>query len=333
MTKTARRLIVAIAAGVAVFAIFSVYGDVTELRARVASFGWWALAAACGLAALNYAVRFVRWQLYLRRVGASISAETSALVFLSGFALSITPGKLGELVKSYLLRETHGLPIARTAPVVLAERITDLLALLALGLAGVAAYGIATEMVIVGSAVLGLVLAALAWPALADVAIRALTAPRPLARFRPPLREFYRGLRDLLRPAPLCAATGLGIAAWLAECVGFALVCNAFPGASVPLGLAVLIYSATTVAGALSFLPGGLLVTEAAMTLFLVRASSGMDQPTAIAATLLTRLATLWFAVAIGLCAMAVLRRRAPGIPRILEAGPESRTAKTEPGA
>jgi uncharacterized protein (TIRG00374 family) len=102
--------------------------------------------------------------------------------------------------------------------------------------------------------------------------------------------------------------------------VGFSLIIAAFPGTDVPLGLATLIYAVTTIAGALSFLPGGLLVTEASMTLFLVQSSGGVDQPTAVAATILTRLATLWFAVLIGLAALAILYRVAPDAARALRA-------------
>jgi uncharacterized protein (TIRG00374 family) len=109
------------------------------------------------------------------------------------------------------------------------------------------------------------------------------------------------------------------VAAWACECVGFALIIAAFPGTDVPIGLATLIYAVTTIAGALSFLPGGLLVTEATMTLFLVEASRGVDQPTAVAATILTRLATLWVAVVLGLLALTALRRLAPGSRRALE--------------
>jgi uncharacterized protein (TIRG00374 family) len=94
--------------------------------------------------------------------------------------------------------------------------------------------------------------------------------------------------------------------------MGFALIVNGFPGAHVEAGLATLIYATTTVAGALSFLPGGLLVTEASMTLFLVASAHGLDRPAAVAATILTRLCTLWFAVVLGLVALVVLRRAKP---------------------
>ena len=305
-------------AGVAVFAAFSIYADVSELGDRLAGFGWWAMAAALGLAVANYAIRLVRWELYLRVAGLHVRPATSALVFVSGFALSITPGKLGELIKSFLLRSTDAIPITRTAPIVIAERVTDLIALLLLGTAGVAAYGIGRGMVLAGAAVVAAGLLVVAWPRLAHGIIRAISRG-PLRNAGPRLRELYDGLAYLVRPTRLVWATLLGVAAWACECVGFALIIAAFPGTDVPIGLATLIYAVTTIAGALSFLPGGLLVTEATMTLFLVEASRGVDQPTAVAATILTRLATLWFAVVLGLLALTALRRLAPGSRRALE--------------
>jgi glycosyltransferase 2 family protein len=308
-----------IVAGVAVLAAFSVYADVSELGQRLRGFGWSAFALAVGLALVNYALRLLRWSLYLARADLAVPLRIRTLTFLAGFALSITPGKLGELIKSYLLRESCGIPITRTAPIVIAERATDLLALLILGLAGVALYGVARGMVVAGAVVIGLGLIALAWPRLAHALIALACRPPPR------LRNMYDGLAELLRPRPLSWATGLAILAWLAECVGFSIIANSFPGAAVPLGLATLIYAATTIAGALSFLPGGLLVTEASMTLLLVQSSSGMDQATAVAATILTRLATLWLAVAIGVVALAALRRIAPDAMHELDAA-------TDPG-
>jgi uncharacterized membrane protein YbhN (UPF0104 family) len=295
-------------AGIAVFAGFSIYADVGELGDRLSGFGWWAFAAALALALGNYVIRFVRWALYLRVAGIEVPTGTSALVFVSGFAMSVTPGKVGELIKSFLLRESHQVPVTRSAPVVIAERVTDLIALLVLGVAGVAAYGVGTGMVIAGAAVVGAGLLVLAWPRLAHALIRGISRG-PVRRFGPRLMEMYDGLVDLVRPLRLGWATALGVAAWACECLGFALIVAAFPGTDVPLGLATLIYATTTIAGALSFLPGGLLVTEAGMTLLLVEASRGVDQPTAVAATILTRLATLWFAVVLGLIALAALRR------------------------
>jgi uncharacterized protein (TIRG00374 family) len=323
-----RRWIWAAIAIVVGLAAYAMVGDVRELGDRLGGFAWSALALALALALVNYAIRFVRWEICLRRQGVRVPLPSSALVFGAGLSLSITPGKVGELVKSYLLRELYGTPVTRTAPIVIAERVTDLTALLVLAVIGVAAYGVATTLVAAAGALIALGLALLAWPRAARGLVDLVTRPRRLARFRAPLYELYDGLVGLCRPRTLVATTLLALPAWGAECVGFAAIVRGFPGAHVDLGLAVVIYAATTIAGALSFLPGGLGVTEGAMILLLVQSAAGLPRATAFDATILTRLATLWFAVILGLGCLAIARRqiaraaaRAPRAPRAPTSG------------
>ena len=285
-------------------------GDVRQLSERLGSFQWPAFGAALGLALANYVIRFLRWELYLRRQAVQVPHGSSALVFGAGLSLSITPGKVGELVKSYLLRALHDVPATRTAPIVVAERVTDVIALLVLAVAGGAAYGIAATGVLLAAGMIAGGLVLLAWPRPTRALIDLVTYPALVRRFRAPLHTMYDGLAALCRPAPLAAATALTLPAWTCECIGFALIVCAFPGAHIDLGLAVVIYAATTMAGALSILPGGLGVTEGAMTLWLVHSTASLDGPTALAAALLTRLATLWFAVVLGIICLAIARRR-----------------------
>jgi len=314
MPKLWRRLIFVMIVGIAIFAGFSIYADVGKLGDRLRQLAPTAVAAALLLALGNYLIRFVRWELYLRAVGVAAPRRTSLEVFIAGFALSVTPGKVGELVKAVLLRDAAGAPVARTAPVVVAERVTDLVALVILGIVGVATYGVASSMVVAASVVTAAGIAVLASRRLAEGAIRLIARIPRMGKIAPRLHDAYEHLEGLVRPVPLAWATALGILAWLCECLGFALICRGFPGADVPLGLATLIYAATTVAGALSFLPGGLLVTEASMTLLLVEWARGLDRPAAVAATIVTRLCTLWFAVVLGLIAFLVLRRDKPAV-------------------
>lgn len=299
-----------IVAAVVGIAAFSMIGDITKLGARLTGFHWSAFVAALGLALANYVLRFVRWQVYLRRQAVRVPMVSSALVFGAGLSLSITPAKLGELVKSYLLQQMHDVPVASTAPVVVAERVSDLIALLALAVIGVAGYGVEPTLVLVAGGVIAVGLLLLAWQRPTRFLIELATSPVKLRRLREPLLEMLANLSALCRPVPLLLATAIAIPAWACECVGFALICNAFPGVHVELGLAIVIYAGTTIAGALSFLPGGLGVTEGAMTLALVGGAAHFDRASALAATLLTRLATLWFAVLLGIGFLALARRR-----------------------
>ena len=304
-----RRILTAVIAVVAVIASVTVVGDIREVRHSLAGFAWWALAAALGLALVNYLLRFVRWQLYLRDRRVHVPAGDSALVFVAGFSMAITPGKVGELLKCYLLRELQGVPVATSAAVVINERVNDLLALLAVATVGVAIHGIAGEVVLAAGIMIGLAFVVLLWRDLAVFVIELVTRPARLRALRPRLHALHTDLIALSRPSVLLWSTALGMAAWTAEGLGFALVVRGFPGADIALGLALVIYAATTIAGAISFLPGGLGVTEGAMTFLLVERAIGVDRGTATAATLVTRFATLWFAVALGAVALVLVRR------------------------
>ncbi len=300
------KIMLGIALGAAVYVGFVAYADWGRVQGALASFEWRWLAVALALALLNYTLRFFKWQLYLSVLDLSVPPLESALVFVSGFSLTVTPGKLGEVLKSFLLRDRQGIPVARTAPIVVAERLTDLLALALLAVSGVATHRTGAVGVIAGAGLVVLALVLVSSRRAAHALFR--LAPE---RFRARLDEMYDSAWRLLRPVPLALATVLSVAAWFCECVSLWLLVRGFPGASASLSLATFVYAVTTIAGALSFLPGGLGVTEAGMTGLLVRLGTGITTPVAVAATFLVRLATLWFAVLLGAGALVLHGRRA----------------------
>jgi uncharacterized protein (TIRG00374 family) len=288
----------------------TLYADSAKLGRRLLEFAWWRVAPALALAALNYLVRFVKWQYYLRCLGERVPTGESLLVFLSGFVLTVTPAKLGEVVKSYLLREARKIPMARTAPIVVAERLTDLLALVLLALAGAFTYRAGGAGLAVGIGLVAASVALIAWRRATLAILGLLGRLSVVRRVAGRLQEAYGSMATLIRPGPLVTTTVLSAVAWFCECAGFYLVIGGFPGASASLHTATFIYSAMTIAGALSFLPGGLGVTEAGMIGLLMRLARGVDRPVAFGSTLITRLCTLWFAVVVGFVALLWLQRR-----------------------
>jgi uncharacterized protein (TIRG00374 family) len=192
---------------------------------------------------------------------------------------------------------------------VVAERATDLLALVALALVGVEALAGNARILWAAVALVGALVALASWGRFAHWLID-LSAKLPaVGRLAPKLREFYDATRVLMHPTPLFLATLLSIAAWACECLAFWVVLHGFPGAHASLKLCTFIYAAMTIAGALSFLPGGLGVQEGGMVALLVSTAHGVGTATAAAATFITRLCTLWFAVAVGLVALSLGRR------------------------
>jgi uncharacterized protein (TIRG00374 family) len=142
-----------------VFAGLAFYSDVDELQRSAAQFAPMAFVWGLLLSLSNYTLRILRWQYYLKRIGLHIPLGESSVVFLSGFVMSVTPGKLGEVFKSLLLYESRKISIARTAPVVFAERLTDLIALVLLTAAGCLSFEQGVPIAIGGAVLVAFALA------------------------------------------------------------------------------------------------------------------------------------------------------------------------------
>ena len=289
--------------------------DVRAMLHALASMSVTAFLVALALATGNYALRFARWHYYLHRLDVKVPLGESALVFLAGFVMSVTPGKVGEVLKSLLLAESRGTPIARTAPIVVAERLTDLVALVTLTGVGAAAVPGGVRLTIGAAAGVALLLAAVGYRPFGLLCLK-LAAKLPLLRrIEPRLHEAYDSLRDLVAPRALVLASLLAIASWGLEAVALWVLVTAFPGSHLTWDGASFAYGAATLVGAAAMLPGGLLVTEAGMTGVLM--ALGVSRAVASASTILVRLATLWWAVAIGAVALVVFRARVArqGVP------------------
>jgi uncharacterized protein (TIRG00374 family) len=196
---------------------------------------------------------------------------------------------------------------------VVAERLTDVLAMLVLASLGLAVTGPAGW-----SALLLVLVVCVAFIAVVQSRRLSLWLLRwgvrlPLVgRLAASFTAFYESSYRLLRPIPLLVALGLALVAWFGECVTFFVVVLGLGTAATPglLLQTTFVYAGASLLGALSFLPGGLGATEGGMAVALVT-MLGLSNEDAAAATLLTRFCTLWFAVFLGLAALIVFQRRA----------------------
>lgn len=280
------------------------------LAGLVQSTGWQDIAAqiervtAAQVAVLlilslgNYLLRALRWHVFARRLGLSTTLRQNVLHFVGGFAMSVTPGRVGELVRMRWLRRATGWRFERTAPLALIDRASDLAAmgvLLAIALS-LSAKGIAG-----GAAVtlLALIAAGIATrprllSGLADGAFR-ITGRWPRLFVR--LRRAARSLSRFSGPGVIGVATLLGLAGWLAEGVAFHLLL-VWMGHDIGIAIAIAIFLFATLAGGLTGAPGGLGGAEAAMIALL--SLEGVPLAVSVPATAIIRLTTLWFAIGLG---------------------------------
>lgn len=287
---------------VGVFVALLGYGDFGGAVDEIGKLPVRYLFAGLGLASANYLLRFLRWAFFLRVLKITVPAGVSALVFLSGLAMSITPGKAGELVKCFMLNTRTGVPVSRSAPVVVMERLTDVISVIILGLAGITL--LPAPIVAVLAVALVIPLAGLMF-AVSRRAPRLASLPI-LSRWSSLLRDSQQGFRELAAPRVMAAGVAMGAVAWFAEGLALWVILRGI-GSDIALLRALPIYAAATLVGAATALPGGLVGTEGSMMALLHQ--SGVTRAGASAGTVLVRLVTLWFAVAVGLAALLAMRR------------------------
>jgi uncharacterized protein (TIRG00374 family) len=304
-TSLTRRLALGLVFGFIVLVVLVLAGDMRQVSERVLSFRWALFPLVIGLTLGNYTLRFFKWHFYLSQISVKdLPILESARMFVAGFPLAVTPGKVGEALKGVWLNQKAGVPVARGVAVVLAERISDGLAVLALSTLGVIAYpqywpGFAI--------VLGVLLSVVVLSQVRPLVLYFLNLGERLPliqRYIHLLREFYEGSFAVFRPGATLLAVTLGTVSWLMEGIGLYLI---LIGLGVPAGwntlsIAVFVLAFSTVIGAVTALPGGLGAAEASIAGMLALLL-GLGADVNAAATLLIRFATLWFGVGLGLLA------------------------------
>lgn len=278
-----------------------------ETRAQIAKLALWQLVLLLALSLANYFARGLRWHLFSRRLGLGTTLVADFRHFLGGFAMSVTPGRVGELVRMRWIGRETGVPFETTAPLMLVDRASDLAAMgLLLGIAlAFSATGIA----------FGLPVTLLALAAATVVTRPALLAGlakighRITGRFGrmfAKVRRAAQALAAFSSPGLATLAGALGLAGWFAEGFAFYLLLT-WMGADIGLAKAVAIFVFAGLAGGLTGAPGGVGGAETAMVALLALEGIGLDA--AVPATAIIRVTTLWFAIGIGLVVFPVAER------------------------
>lgn len=290
---------------VAAFGGLVLVGDGRAVAAAVGRVEPWRFAVVLGLATAGYAVRFLKWEYYLRELDVDVPTGTSLLVFASGLMMVVTPGKAGEVWKAWFLRDLRGVPVRTTAPVVGAERVTDLLALAAFAGLGLVRYDRSSLALVAVTAAFVVGLGVLQWRSLCLAVLARLGEVPVVGRYAEDLEAFYERSYALLRPRPLAVALAVSLLAWGLEGVALWVVLDGFAGEGTLL-LALFVFGLASVVGAASLLPGGLVAAEASMLGLLV--ALGYSQAAAAGATLAIRAGTLWYGVVLGAATFAAYR-------------------------
>lgn len=311
-----KRIAILIAVSMIVFFLLGMYGDPDEVFQALTAIPWyWVLPLMMVLSFMNYIFRYLKWQYFLHRIDVHISHIDSFRIFLAGFTLTTTPGKIGEAIKGYFVQEIDGTPVVKTIPIVVSERVTDLLAIVILALVGFTLGVNAGDQLLIVLLLGGVVLGGaiiVGSKTFYQKILTKLTSIGPLKRFQNHCDVIENTMTRTLNPQSMLLTTLISIPGWFMECLELWVLLAILSGESLTLSLlliATFVHATASIIGALTFAPGGVGPYE--LTSLALLALLSFTGTVASAATILIRFMTLWFSVIVGFIAMSSITRRA----------------------
>lgn len=247
------------------------------------------------LSFLSYLLRFSRWHHFTIALGHTVPILRNLEIYLAAFALTLTPGKTGETIRSVYLYP-YGVSYPHSIGAFVSERFLDLAAVGALASLAVAMLPKLQLWPFAAIACIAIAILLLRSRLLGLIGRRA--AGSSVVRHA---ANLVATVRFLLSGRRVAVAAPLSLMAWMAQGISLYLIAHAL-GYELSVTTVVAIYCLSILAGAVSFIPGGLGATEVAIVLLL--SATGVGQTDAITASLISRSLTLWLAVGIGVVAM-----------------------------
>ncbi|OGK13090.1 hypothetical protein A3B40_05120 [Candidatus Roizmanbacteria bacterium RIFCSPLOWO2_01_FULL_37_16] len=302
LKKQEKKILLIFILGLLFYALLVLFGDLKKIINISYSFNWTVVIVLLLFSFLNYLIRFFRWQYFLRQIAIKIPFSTSFRIFLAGLSMTVTPGKMGEVVKAYLVKKETGNKFAQMVPLLIIERMTDGVGMMILALGGIYLFRQSVIFFLFSFLIVVLFFLFVYYKKYTLRIIKKLEGRfghlKPLDFFI----TFFEHSHKLLKFRQLTTGILLSILAWSFEGISLFLLINNFGSfwQWKSLFYALFIFSFSSIAGFLVLIPGGIGVAEGSIT-SLLTLFFPIEIPQAIFITLVFRIVTLWFGVLLGL--------------------------------
>ena len=300
--KITNKIIIIVLVAIGLYTVFFIASDISTVYDKISSFKIEFLPIIISLVTSSWFVLFVRWDLLLKNSKIFIPKKDSLLIFLSGNALIIVPGKVGLLVKSHLLKTKFGIPRSKTVPIIMLEQLYILIGLVFVSFFGIWFFEL-------GAYVIGFFTAALIFAFILisskkafNKLIAILGKTKFTSKFAEPLSSSYDIIKKSTRGSIVFYASGLTVIFWLLEVLSVYFVLLSFGIENIEFLKVIPIYATSLMLGFLSLLPMGLGVVEGSLASFF--SLQGIEASLSLTIVIVIRLFTRWYGVIVGFFAL-----------------------------
>ena len=292
------RLILVLVAAIGIYAIFLFLSDFSIISEKISNFKINYLPLILLLVSVSWIPLIIKWHFLLKNSRINVPLTKSIAIFFSGSAFEITPGQIGILIKSQLLKTSSNISRTKTVPIVIVEKIYDLIGAILASVIGIIILGMEFYLIIIAISVLATIFFFMYHRRSSELVFNRITKLKFFSKYIDNMSEFYEVVKKStnVKAATICILLALTYWFIISAAAYYTLI--AFDVNLLDYLKVLAIYTTSTLLGAISFIPGGIGITEGSIAgLFTL---NGVDISTALILGVMIRVLTLWYSVGVG---------------------------------
>ena len=300
--KLDNRLILVLVAVVGIYAIFLFVSDYNIISEKISNFKINYLPLILFFVSASWIPLIIKWHFLLKNSEVDVPLTKSIAVFFSGVAFEITPGQIGALIKSQILKTSYNIPRTKTVPIVIVEKVYDLIGAILASVIGIIILGMEIYLIAIAISVLAFIFFFMYHKPASELFFNRITKLKFFSKHIENISGFYEIVQKStnVRAATICIL--LALAYWFMVSAAAYYTLISFDVNILDYLKVLAIYSTSTLLGAISFIPAGIGITEGSIAgLFTL---NGIDVSTALILAVTIRIFTLWYSVSVGFIAL-----------------------------
>ncbi len=287
------------------FIVLSFWGDSHQIFLLLKEFPLSNLLIALAFSFAVFVVRLIKWRFYLIKMGEKIPSKDVFLSFFAALSLSFSPGKIGDLLKSYYLNERHSVRFTKTFSIILMERMTEVYSLILIVFFGSIIFGNNSLITVLIFILAHLLIFIVIKKEYYELILSKLHRYERIQKYLKYFQSLYGNLIELIKLKIFIPSMLLSLLSWIFEFIAIFTILTTFKIKHNFYEISYF-YSFSTLLGSISFLPAGIGIMDTSFSFILILL--GFDENSVLASTIMIRISTLWFGILLGILTLIIFR-------------------------
>lgn len=303
------RTLVLFVVPIVVYLIFILYSDGLKILHNIAQLkidlflvfvAFWSLAVLC---------RIIRWHVFMRSITKDISFIKNVTYYLSGYSMLLSPGRVGEVIKSPFIKRDYGISVSKTASIVFVERFYDILASITIISVAILFTTLPKTALVIPISVIAIMIAIILSKRLFTSITVKLSKIKMVRSIIPNIDESFGVIFSLIKSRFFFSGLGLTLAVVSFEAISVYYLLESL-GNTLDFATLTSIFHISNFIAAASMIPGGFGILEGGFSGMLIIYKIPID--TSFSASILLRIIATGLFTVIGLVSFRIISKTKP---------------------